>query len=106
MKEEINTVLREYRLGIDLAEALTRLNVRMPCEDLNLLVTTIKLTTKSGGSMVEVLTKMVETIRNRREFQERLKNLTAQGKFEAIAMSALCSSLAFEHNRPRSMDRC
>jgi tight adherence protein B len=88
MKEEINTVLREYRLGIDLAEALTRLNVRMPCEDLNLLVTTIKLTTKSGGSMVEVLTKMVDMIRGRKEFQERLKNLTAQGKFEAIAMSA------------------
>ena len=87
MQEELQTVLREYRFGMELADALQRLNERMPSEDLNLLVTTIKLTTKTGGSLVEVMDKMVEMIRGRREFQERLKNMTAQGKFEAIAMS-------------------
>lgn len=87
MKDELTTVLREYRLGLELPEALSRLNERIPCEDLHLLVTTIRLTTKSGGSLVDVLEKMVETIRGRTEFQERLKNMTAQGRFEAIAMS-------------------
>ncbi len=87
MQEELVVVLREYRLGLELPEALARLNERMPCEDLHLLVTTIRLTTKSGGSLVDVLDKMVETIRGRTEFQERLKNMTAQGRFEAIAMS-------------------
>ncbi|MBQ6471384.1 MAG: type II secretion system F family protein [Victivallales bacterium] len=87
MQEELQTVLREYRFGMELPEALQRLNNRMPSEDLSLLVTTIKLTTKTGGSLVEVMDKMVEMIRGRREFQERLKNMTAQGKFEAIAMS-------------------
>ena len=92
MQEELQTVLREYRFGMELADALQRLNDRMPSEDLNLLVTTIKLTTKTGGSLVEVMDKMVEMIRGRREFQERLKNMTAQGKFEAIAMS--CAPVA------------
>ncbi len=87
MQEELAIVLREYRLGLELPDALTRLNERMPCEDLRLLVTTIRLTTKSGGSLVDVLEKMVEMIRGRTEFQERLKNMTAQGRFEAIAMS-------------------
>ena len=87
MQEELAVVLREYRLGLELAESLDRLNQRMPCEDLHLLVTTIKLTTKSGGSLVDVLEKMVDTIRSRTEFQERLKNMTAAGRFEAIAMS-------------------
>ncbi len=87
MQEELRTVLREYRLGLDLSDALDRLNSRMPCEDLHLLVTTIKLTTKSGGSLVEVLEKMVDTIRSRTELHERLKNMTAQGRFEALAMS-------------------
>ena len=87
MQEELATVLREYRFGMELSDALQRLNERMPSEDMNLLVTTIKLTTKTGGSLVEVMDKMVEMIRGRREFQERLKNMTAQGKFEAIAMS-------------------
>ncbi|MCQ2403570.1 MAG: type II secretion system F family protein [Lentisphaeria bacterium] len=87
MQEELQTVLREYRFGMELADALQRLNQRMPSEDMNLLVTTIRLTTKTGGSLVEVMDKMVDMIRSRREFQERLKNMTAQGKFEAIAMS-------------------
>ena len=87
MQEELQTVLREYRFGMELSEALQRLHDRMPGEDMHLLVTTIKLTTKTGGSLVEVMDKMSEMIRGRREFQDKLKAMTAQGKFEAIAMS-------------------
>ena len=87
MQEELATLLREYRLGVDLPEAFERLYKRMPCEDLHLLVTSITLTTRSGGSLVEVLEEMVTTIRARTEFQERLKNMTAQGRFEALAIS-------------------
>ena len=87
MQEELTTLLREYRLGIDLPEAFERMYNRMPCEDLHLLVTTITLTTKSGGSLVEVLEEMVTTIRARTDFQERLKNMTAQGRFEAFSIS-------------------
>ena len=87
MKEELATVLREYRLGSDLPEALDRLNQRIPSEDLTLLIGSIRLTTQSGGSLAEVLDRMVEMIRGRREFQDKVKAMTAQGKFEAIAMS-------------------
>lgn len=88
MREELSVVLREYRLGLDLVEALARLQERMPCEDIRLLTSAIRLTTQSGGSLVEVLTQMVEMIRNRTEFQEKLKTLTAQGRFEALAMAS------------------
>ena len=87
MKEELAIVLREYRLGSDLPEALDRLNQRIPSEDLTLLIGSIRLTTQSGGSLAEVLDRMVEMIRGRREFQDKVKAMTAQGKFEAIAMS-------------------
>ena len=87
MQEELAILLREYRLGVDLPEAFERMYKRMPCEDLHLLVTTISLTTKSGGSLVEVLEEMVVTIRSRTDFQERLKNMTAQGRFEAFAIA-------------------
>ena len=87
MAEEIAVVLREYRLGLDLPEALGRLAARVPCEDLTLLVGSIRLTQQAGGSLAEVLEKMVEMIRARTEFQAKLKAMTAQGRFEAIAMS-------------------
>lgn len=87
MSEEIATVLREYRLGLDLADALARLAKRVPSEDLTLLVGSIRLTQQAGGSLAEVLDKMVEMIRGRVEFQAKLKAMTSQGRFEAIAMS-------------------
>ncbi len=88
MTEELTLVLHEYRLGMDLPESLNRLCERMPCEDLSLLVTAIKLTMQSGGSLAEVLDRITDTIRQRTEFQERLRTMTAQGRFEAIAMAA------------------
>lgn len=88
IQEELMVVLREYRFGLELAEALERMHQRMPCEDLRLLVTSVRLTSQSGGSMAEVLSRMTEMIRGRTEFQGKLRTLTAQGRFEAIAISA------------------
>jgi tight adherence protein B len=88
MTEEFNLVLQEYRLGVDLPESLSRLCRRMPSEDLSLLVTAIRLTMQSGGSLAEVLDKITSTIRERSEFHERLRTMTAQGRFEAIAMAS------------------
>ncbi len=88
MTEELTLVLHEYRLGMDLPESLTRLCERMPSEDLSLLVTAIRLTMQSGGSLAEVLDRITDTIRQRTAFQERLRTMTAQGRFEAIAMAA------------------
>lgn len=88
MTEELALVLHEYRLGMDLPESLNRLCERMPGEDLSLLVTAIKLTMQSGGSLAEVLDRITETIRQRVDFHDRLMTMTAQGRFEAIAMAS------------------
>jgi len=87
IQEEFQQLLREYRFGLELTEAFENLAKRVPCEDLTLLVTSIKLTTKTGGSLVDVLSEMVVTIRQRTEFQEKVKTMTAQGRFEALAIS-------------------
>ncbi|MGN0833633.1 MAG: type II secretion system F family protein [Kiritimatiellia bacterium] len=87
MREELAVVLRENKLGLELSESLERLHARMPGEDLRLLVTSVRLTLQTGGSLSEVLERMVEMIRSRTEFYEKLKTMTAQGRFEAIAMS-------------------
>ncbi len=88
MTEEMSLVLHEYRLGMDLPESLDRLCERMQGEDLALLVTAIRLTMQSGGSLAEVLDRITDTIRHRIDFQDRLATMTAQGRFEAIAMAA------------------
>ena len=92
MKEELAIVLREYRLGADLVLALDRMNRRMPCEDIRLLVSAIRLTTETGGSLASVLAEMSAMIRGRREFADKIKALTAEGRFEATVMS--CAPIA------------
>lgn len=87
MKEEIDTVQREYRLGINFVQALERLYHRMPSEDVRLLVSAIKITSDAGGSLSDILKEMSVMIRGRREFKDKLKTLTAEGRFEAVAMS-------------------
>jgi len=87
LKEELMIVIREYRLGLELSEALQRMYNRIPCEDLQLLIVSIRLTSQSGGRMAEVLEKITWMIRGRTEFHQKLRALTAQGRFEALAMS-------------------
>lgn len=89
MKEELAIVQREYRLGLDMADALDRLVERMPCEDMKLLSASVRLTTKTGGSLSDVLGEMAEMIRGRRDFAEKLKTLTAQGKFEGMVLGGM-----------------
>ena len=89
MKEELAIVQREYRLGLEMPSALERLAERMPCEDIRLLTSAVKLTTKTGGSLAEVLAEMTEMIRGRREFTEKVKTLTAQGRFEGLVLGAM-----------------
>lgn len=87
MREELHIVLRDYRLHIPLSDAIARLAERMPCEDIRLLEASIRLTNQTGGSLADVLTEMVETIRGRVEFKEKLLTLTAQGKYEGIVLA-------------------
>ena len=87
--EEFNLLLHEHHhFGIGLPECLERLGKRMPGEELLLLITAMRLTLQSGGSLADVLDKITDTIRQRVEFQEKLRTLTAQGRFEAIAMAS------------------
>lgn len=87
MREELLIVRRDYELRVPLDRALERLAERMPCEDMQLLASAVKLTTQTGGSLSEVLEEMVEMIRGRTEFKEKLKTLTTQGRFEGLVLS-------------------
>lgn len=94
MGDEFALLLREYRLGVDLPDGMAKLCQRMPSEDLKLLATAIRVTLQAGGSLAEVLDKITSTIRERVEFHEKLATMTAQGRFEAVAM-ALAPMVAF-----------
>lgn len=91
IKEEFTVVLREHRLGVDLVESIERLNKRVKCENLQLFSATICVTMRTGGSMADVLDHVVDTIRQRSAFEDKLKTMISQSEFEAVLIS--CSPL-------------
>ncbi|MBO4492667.1 MAG: type II secretion system F family protein [Lentisphaeria bacterium] len=87
MQEELSMTLYEYRLGVDLTEALARLEKRMPDENLKLFVTAVGISQQTGGSLSDILDKIIDTIRQRSIMEDKINTLTAQGKFESIIMA-------------------
>ena len=87
IREEFNVVLREHRLGVDLVDSIERLNKRVKSENLQLFSATICVTMRTGGSMADVLDHVIETIRQRSAFQDKLKTMIAQSQFEALLIS-------------------
>ena len=87
IREEFTIVLREHRLGVDLAESIERLSKRIKSENLQLFSATVCVTMRTGGSMADVLDHVITTIRQRSAFQDRLKTMIAQSEFEAFMIS-------------------
>ena len=56
---------------------------------MRLLAASVRLTGKTGGSLADVLAEMAEMIRGRRDFAERVRTLTAQGRFEGMVLGAM-----------------
>lgn len=85
--EEFSLMLKEHRLGVELPVAINNMTQRNDSDNLQLFALTISVCMKTGGSMVDVLDHVVMTIRQRSEFQDKVKTMIAQSKFEALAIS-------------------
>lgn len=85
--QEFALMMGEYRLGMELGEAVTRMNQRIQSENLHLFAATVSISVRTGSSISEVLDRLIVTIRKRNEVSDKLKAITAQFNFEAVVMS-------------------
>ncbi len=101
--QEFGLVLKENKMGVPLNDAIMHLKRRMPSEDLTLIVTAILVARETGGDVTEVFTKLIETIRERQKFKERIKTLTVIPRVQAIIMACLPIAFAiFSYQMQRS----
>lgn len=89
MKQEVKILLQELRLGTNIDEAVSNMYKRMPSEDMDLVANAVNIAAKAGGNLPMIFKKLEETIRERTRVEGKLAALTAQGKFQAIVISAL-----------------
>ena len=89
MGEEFGRVVREVGLGLSPEKALENLVRRIDSDDLDLMVTAIKVQHEVGGNLSRILDTIETTIRERVRIKGEIKVLTAQQSLAGYIISGL-----------------
>ena len=89
MKEELNRVVNETRIGRDLGESLAEVALRTDNEDFASITRAIEIHREVGGDLAQVLDNVGETIRDRNQLRGQVKALSAEGRMSAMVLMAL-----------------
>ena len=92
---EFGLVAEENRLGLDVGEALENLINRVDNEDLPYFKTAVLIQRQTGGNLAELLDKLASLLRERNQFQGRVRALTAQGRGAATFLALWLPGIIF-----------
>lgn len=84
ISQEFGLVLKANQLGTPLGEAMDKLRKRVPSDDLNIVVTAMRIAQETGGHLAEVFERIEKTIRERNRIVRKLDALTSMGRLQAI----------------------
>ncbi|MFD9123264.1 type II secretion system F family protein [Kitasatospora sp. NPDC059571] len=76
--EEIRQVCEGLRVGQAVPDALEQLRRRLPSREISVLVTTLVLATRAGGSLVTALQNISQTLETRKELRREIRTQLAQ----------------------------
>ncbi len=89
ISEEFRRVVQEVTLGVSTDRTLDNLVRRIPSDDLDLVVTAMKVQREVGGNLAEILDTISHTIRERVRIKGEIRTLTAQMKYSARLLGIL-----------------
>ena len=78
ISDELSRVIREMKIGSPTGTALTNMVRRVGSEDLDLIVTAIKIQSSVGGNLARILESISHTIRQRVQMKSQIAAMTAQ----------------------------
>ena len=87
--DEFRRVLIEVGLGIGLSQALDNLSQRMQNQDLDLVVTAVKIHNQVGGNLSTMLQAVTETVRERDRLFREARVITTQQRYTSYMISLL-----------------
>lgn len=93
-KRELQRVGQEVQLGLSLTQALDNLSKRMESEDLDLVVTAIKIHARVGGNLTTILDTISNTIRERARLRRDVRVITSMQRISSYVIGMLPIGLA------------
>ncbi|MFI1934718.1 type II secretion system F family protein [Streptomyces sp. NPDC020330] len=105
--EELARVARRLAVGEPLEDALSELTDRLPSRELVVLVTTLVLSNRAGGTVVSSLRNLTETLEERKETRREVKTQLSQVTVTAYAVPifGLGAMLLMNAVMPGALDR-
>ncbi|ETX03306.1 MAG: hypothetical protein ETSY1_00405 [Candidatus Entotheonella factor] len=91
---EFRRTAESIELGTPLPSALDELALRVDIADLRFFITSVLVQRETGGNLAEIITRTADIIRERLEFKDRIKALSAEGKISAYILLAMPVALA------------
>ncbi|MEU1470833.1 type II secretion system F family protein [Streptomyces sp. NPDC005761] len=105
--EELARVARRLSVGESLDDAMSELTERLPSRELVVLVTTLVLSNRAGGTVVSSLRNLTETLEERKETRREVKTQLSQVTVTAYAVPGfgIGAMLLMNAVMPGALDR-
>jgi len=87
--KEFSRVLAEIQLGANSEQALQAMADRMKSYNFGFVVMAVNIQRTVGGSLADILDMVSDTVRQRQQFERKVKALTAQGRMSAYVLIAM-----------------
>jgi tight adherence protein B len=87
--KEFSRVQAEIQLGMNSEEALEAMANRMSSYNFGFVVMAVNIQRTVGGSLADILDMVSDTVRQRHQFEKKVKALTAQGRMSAYVLLAM-----------------
>jgi tight adherence protein B len=81
VRDELRLVVRELQVGTPLEEALTHLEQRLSGRELRVLVGTLIISQRAGGSLITALRHISDTLEDRKELNREVRTVLAQATY-------------------------
>lgn len=96
----------QLAVGHSLEDALNELGERLPSRELTVLLTTLILSSRAGGTIVTSLRNLTETLEERKETRREVNTLLSQVKMTAVMVPVLGAGflLAIDSMRDGALD--
>jgi tight adherence protein B len=92
---EFRLLLKETNLGVPVEQAFQNMLVRVPSEDLKIVMSAFSIQRNVGGNLADIMDQVAAMIRQRIAIQGQIKVLTTQGKLSGAIVGLLPFGLGF-----------
>ncbi|MBI5441583.1 MAG: type II secretion system F family protein [Deltaproteobacteria bacterium] len=86
---EFGATVDQINFGLSPEEALENLCDRVPSADLRFFAITVLVHKETGGNIADVFEKISQLIRQRLQFRNQVKAMTAEGRYSALVLLLL-----------------